>query len=100
MSRKDTRRVLIAYDISPDPRRLAVAKVLLRYGDRVQYSVFIVDGHPAQLQRLRFELEDTMDPAEDSILICDLGPLVQAVSERFEWLGRRRYITPNTSIVV
>lgn len=100
MTRSDTRRVLIAYDISPDDRRLAVAKVLLRYGDRVQYSVFVIDCHPAQLQRLRFELEDTMDTTQDSILICDLGPLKQAINERFDWLGQRRHITPNTSIIV
>ncbi|MGI5951125.1 MAG: CRISPR-associated endonuclease Cas2 [Brooklawnia sp.] len=100
MTRSDTRRILIAYDIPLDSRRLAIAKILLRYGDRVQYSVFVVDCHPARLQRLRFELEDTMDPSEDSILICDLGPLEQAISSRFEWLGQRRYITPSASMLI
>lgn len=100
MSRTDARRVLVAYDIPLDSRRLAIAKVLQRYGDRVQYSVFIVDAHPAKLQRLRFELEDTMKLAEDSILICDLGLLKPAIENRFEWLGQRRHLTQNRSVIV
>ena len=33
--------VLVAYDIPDDRRRARVAKVLLRFGPRVQYSVFL-----------------------------------------------------------
>mgnify|MGYP002748130839 FL=1 len=43
MRRDDTRRTLIAYDIPDDKRRGRIAKLLLTYGDRIQYSVFIVD---------------------------------------------------------
>jgi len=49
-------RFLIAYDISDDPRRNQVAKTLESYGDRIQYSVFLVDAKPAKLLRLRAAL--------------------------------------------
>ncbi len=40
------RRWLIAYDISLDERRTRIAHLLESYGDRVQYSVFVVDLRP------------------------------------------------------
>lgn len=42
MSVKAARRTLIAYDVPDDARRLRMAKAALQYGDRVQYSVFVV----------------------------------------------------------
>ena len=53
--RDDVRRVLVAYDVPSDRRRGRVAKTLLKYGDRIQYSVFVVDSAPAKLMRLREE---------------------------------------------
>lgn len=55
--RDDVRRVLVAYDVPSDRRRTRVAKKLLQYGDRIQYSVFVVDAAPAKLLRMRGELE-------------------------------------------
>jgi CRISPR-associated protein Cas2 len=63
MSLDDVRRYLIAYDISDDVRRTKVAKKLESFGDRVQYSVFIVDARPAKLLRLRAQLTDMIDEA-------------------------------------
>ena len=54
--RDDVRRVLVAYDVPSDRRRTRVAKTLLKYGDRIQYSVFVVDAAPAKLLRMRGEL--------------------------------------------
>ncbi len=41
---------LVCYDIEDDKERLRVARILLRYGERVQYSVFevhLADGAAA-----------------------------------------------------
>jgi CRISPR-associated protein Cas2 len=46
MSRNDVRRFLVAYDIPSDRRRERLAKCLERHGDRVQYSVFVIDASP------------------------------------------------------
>jgi CRISPR-associated protein Cas2 len=75
MTLDDVRRYLIAYDISDDVRRTKVAKKLESYGDRVQYSVFIVDARPAKLLRLRDQLTDMIDQGTDSVLFCNLGSL-------------------------
>jgi CRISPR-associated endonuclease Cas2 len=48
MSREDTRRYLIAYDVADDGRRVKVAKKLESYGDRVQYSTACSSWTPGQ----------------------------------------------------
>lgn len=91
------RRWLVAYDITDDARRDRIAHTLESYGDRVQYSVFIVDLRPAKLVRLRTKLTDMMD-ASDSVLLADLGD-VGNLRGRFVCLGRQRPITPSGPIV-
>lgn len=67
------RRHLIAYDIA-DPRRLRrVCKIMEEFGDRIQYSVFICDLSRAELVHARARVESTMNLAEDSVLIIDIG---------------------------
>ena len=100
MSSEAARRYLVAYDISDDHRRSRVARRLQEFGDRVQYSVFVVDVRPARLVRLRAGLEDLIDGQADSVLVCDLGPVTSAHQRRFEFLGRSAKITPTGSIVL
>lgn len=100
MSRADVRRYLIAYDIASDRRRERIAQRLQAYGDRVQYSVFVVDASPVRLQRLRFGLQDLLESSEDSVLICDLGPAEEASRSRFKFLGKSQPLTGEDSFVV
>ncbi|GAA0708070.1 CRISPR-associated endonuclease Cas2 [Dactylosporangium roseum] len=93
MSLDDVRRYLIAYDISDDLRRTQVAKKLESYGDRVQYSVFIVDARPAKLLRLRAQLINLIDETTDSVLFCDLGSLRENQRSTLDVIGRSRTIT-------
>ena len=100
MSRDAARRYLIAYDIADDSRRLHVATRLSGYGDRVQFSVFVVDGRPAKMVRLRMTLLKIIDPDIDSVLICDLGPITGDLDRRFEVIGRRRPINDDRVLVL
>ncbi len=100
MSGEVTRRYLVAYDIADDRRRSRIAKRLQEYGDRVQYSVFVVDIRPARLVRLRTHLEDLIDEAVDSVLLCDLGPVANLDYRRFEFLGCSAEVTPHGPIVL
>ncbi|MDP9433712.1 MAG: CRISPR-associated endonuclease Cas2 [Actinomycetota bacterium] len=93
------RRWLIAYDIAEDPRRARIAHLLGAHGDRVQYSVFVVDLRPARLVRLRTELTQIMD-VTDSILVVDLGPVGSLAPGRFSYIGRQRPITPSGPLVL
>lgn len=100
MSGEPARRYLVAYDISDDRRRARVAKRLQTCGDRVQYSVFVVDVRPARLVRLRAHLEQLIDPDVDSVLLCDLGIVASIDNRRFEFLGYSAAITSSGPIVL
>lgn len=100
MSGEPARRYLVAYDISDDRRRAGAAKCLQAYGDRVQYSVFVVDIRPARLVRLRAKLERLIDIGADSVLLCDLGPVGAINGRHFEFIGRSAEVTPRGAIVL
>ena len=74
-----TRRMLVAYDISDDARRERVAAALQEFGERVQYSVFMVDGRPAMFVRLKSELRSLIQEDVDTVMFCDLGPREKAM---------------------
>jgi CRISPR-associated protein Cas2 len=93
------RRHLIAYDISDDGRRVKVSNFLSAHGDRVQYSVFIMDCRPARLIRICAQLATFINPAEDSILLCDLGSPDRA-HDTMQYMGTRRKITPDSMMIV
>ena len=100
MTSDATHRYLVAYDISDDRRRAKIAKSLQSRGDRVQYSVFVVDIRRARLVRLRTELEALINRDIDSILLCDLGPVQALDQRRFEFLGYSAEITSHGPIVL
>ncbi len=100
MSRDDTHRYLVAYDIPDVGRRDRLAKCLQRHGDRIQYSVSVVDASPARLLRLETEVRIIMLINEDSVLICDLGVSKSVENTRFRSLGRTRRITPSGSVIL
>ena len=64
--------ILTSYDIPSDRRRAKVAKILLDYGERVQYSVFECNLTLKQLQRLLTELQEVVSEEEDSIRVYRL----------------------------
>jgi CRISPR-associated protein Cas2 len=51
-----------------------VQKAVRRLCRRQQLSVFACRGTPARVSRLEKELLRLMDPAEDRLLVLDVGP--------------------------
>ena len=86
----ESRRYLVAYDIADDPRRVRVARCLQSYGVRVQYSVFLVDLRPAKIRRLLRTLTSLIESSEDSVLVCNLGPVDSIRPDAFHYLGVTR----------
>lgn len=78
-------RYIISYDIPDDKRRLKIAKILLDYGPRVQYSVFEVQADAKALDRLRHRITAEVAPAEDSVRIY---PICAACEGRIEIIGQ------------
>lgn len=100
MIARDSRRVLIAYDIPDDKRRTRIAKTLLSYGDRLQYSVFLFDIRPVDLVRLRSKLEMMLLPDLDYVAICDLGPSALAEGTVITYLGLEPALTDQDSFIL
>lgn len=100
MSREGAYRYLVAYDIADDKRRNKIAHRLMSYGQRIQYSVFVVDVKPARLVRLRAKLQELLVSAQDSVVICELGPLPRAADFKMDFLGARPELLGNGAIIV
>jgi len=64
--------IVVTYDIPNDRRRTKIAKTLLDYGDRVQYSVFECDLTGKQITQLQKELKALIDKEKDSIRMYKL----------------------------
>ena len=63
---------VLAYDVVDDKRRLKVAKMLERVGDRVQYSVFEVYLTSPELDKLIKRLGKVLNADEDSLRVYAL----------------------------
>ncbi len=66
-------RWVVSYDISDDKIRQKVAKTLMNYGDRVQYSVFECDLKDNELRKLIDKFSQLIEK-EDSIRYYRLCP--------------------------
>ena len=99
MTSDNVHRFIIAYDIVNDQRRTRIAHTLESYGDRIQYSVFLVDAKPAKIIRIRATVLRQMDPREDRALICDLGPL-NGIQRMLEFMGRPPALTTGGPLVI
>jgi CRISPR-associated protein Cas2 len=63
---------IISYDIPDDQRRTRIAKTLLDFGDRVQYSVFEARLDKNLLDKLVQKLIEIIEESEDSIRVYPL----------------------------
>ncbi len=84
------RGYLVAYDVSDDCRRSHVAKILQRYGERLQYSVFLLRVRPSMMLDVRMQIEREIDCSTDSVVFCSLGTIAKT-EEGLDFLGHRRY---------
>jgi CRISPR-associated protein Cas2 len=57
-------RFTICYDIAHSRRRAQVARVLLEYGRRIQFSVFEVSLEPEELRELRWRVGSLLAKAD------------------------------------
>lgn len=74
----------ICYDIRDDGRRNQVAKILLDFGERVQFSVFEAILDADQLEALKRRVVKVLDPEEDSFRAY---PLCANCTQRIEVIG-------------
>lgn len=65
--------VVVTYDISEDSRRIKVARLLERYGERIQLSVFECVVTAGQLRALMERMRRRVSPADGVryYVLCD-----------------------------
>jgi len=63
---------IITYDIPDDKRRTKLAKDLLDFGNRVQYSVFEAELDDTLFEKMLQRIDRVINPDEDSIRIYKL----------------------------
>ena len=72
----------VAYDITNDRRRNAVAKILLDFGTRIQYSIFECNTDRRAYLRLQDRLQDAINPKEDTVVFYHLCRSCEKAIER------------------
>jgi len=75
----DSKWWLVCYDIREPKRLRKAAKHLEGYGHRLQYSVFRCWLSGRQMQQLRWELTEMLDPEDDVLMIPLCGRCVQSL---------------------
>jgi CRISPR-associated protein Cas2 len=83
---------LVTYDIADDKRLRKVFKTMRNWGDHLQYSVFECQLNPTELLRLKAELSQLINNAQDQVLFVDLGPAAGRAQKVIEALGQP-YVT-------
>ena len=86
--------VVVAYDVNtetPDGKRRlrSVAKTCMKYGQRVQNSVFECSVTPSDYLILKHDLAEIMDEMCDSLRYYNLGSKYASKSEH---RGRQRHV--------
>lgn len=60
--------IVVAYDISDDKRRNRVVKLLLKYGSRINFSVFECMVTDSQLEQLKSDIRSKINVKEDIVV--------------------------------
>lgn len=66
------KNIIISYDIPNDRRRTKLAKKLVDYIDRIQYSVFAGELSESQLQEITAIVAKIIDNEQDSVIIIEV----------------------------
>ncbi len=88
---------VIAYDIPSDRRRVKLARLLERYGERVQYSLFEMWLTAEEWARLHKRIERLIKAEEDQVRVYRLCAVCR---ERIVHLGEGETLPPPGPVVV
>lgn len=86
--------IVVAYDVNtemPEGRRRLrhVAKTCMKYGQRVQNSVFECSVTPSDYLVLKHDLNEIINENDDSLRFYNLGA---RYSSRIEHMGKERHL--------
>lgn len=91
---------LVTYDVR-DPKRLRkVFRIMLGYGDHLQYSVFRCDLTDRELLELKGKLSVVIHHRLDQVLFVKVGPSDGRAMEAFSAMGVPYVVHERRAIVV
>jgi len=79
---------LVSYDICDDKRLRKVFKTMRNWGDHLQYSVFECQLNSVDLLKLKSQLKEIINAAQDQVLFVDLGPAAGRGERVIEAIGK------------
>ena len=80
---------LVSYDIVNDKRRSRIAKLMLGYGERIQYSVFCCQLNQREILRLQEDIKQIIHTDEDQVLFLNAGKVIgQNPLPELQYIGR------------
>ncbi len=91
---------VVTYDICEPKRLRRVYRILLGYGDHLQYSVFRCELTDRERVELEGRLGDVIHHREDQVLFVDIGPSDGRARTCIEALGRRYDFVERRAIIV
>jgi CRISPR-associated protein Cas2 len=91
---------VVTYDICEPKRLRRVFRILLGYGDHLQYSVFRCELTPRERIELQGRLAEVIHHREDQVLFVDLGPADGRARTCIDSLGRAFDMVERRAIVV
>lgn len=79
---------VVTYDISEAKRLRRVYRILLGYGEHLQYSVFRCELSAQEVVELRGRLTDVIHHHQDQVLFVAIGPSDGKSRRAFSAIGR------------
>ena len=77
---------LVCFDVTDDKTRNTLVKVLLKYGRRIQYSIFELDLCPIDYKKFEIDLKKVpLNQEEDK---CFIYPMNNHCLENSKYLGK------------
>jgi CRISPR-associated protein Cas2 len=95
----DENLYIVAYDISSPQRWRRVFRIMEGYGEWVQLSVFQCRLSRRRRIELKLALEETINHAEDHVIILDVGP-AEMLRPRIESLGKSFSVVERGPVIV
>ena len=89
--------IIVSYDIVETKMRTKLAKALLNYGKRVQYSVFECELEAAKIEEMKQRILEFVDLEQDSLRIYRL---CQTCNRQIESFGVKKGWEDETDCVV
>lgn len=79
---------IVCYDVSDEKRVKKMFKVMRRFGNHIQLSVFQCELNGVEKVKMIAALKDVMNQKEDQVLIIDIGPAPGRADDCIEYIGR------------